>query len=717
MQRFLVAAVFVALAASAAVFPADVLAEDAAPAASGEAVVVTPPSASLPTDSGSVVASGGGSPVPDAPSGSGSGTPAAPLRARFVFQIPTYFVEKSDAERDAYACDPAQPLCKANLDLSPTFSGESASAWACELDFGMGTPTGEEDKCNPNVVTLTGASLTVRLRAWRKADPSAVWTRELAVTIGTASAASPPEGAGSGSSTGDAGTGASAPEGPGGVATGSGTDSGTGSADASGTGSVEGSSGSGAADSGSGADAGSGSFDVTGENLPPLAPVIVVQSGLDGQGRCTKADCVANFISSLDGSAYACSWDLGGGTFSSVSSIGSCNPSYAHFPAGSGYRVLLAVTDKSGASGSVFLDVINPFAVPSAASTTVMERTTVVSAAPVAFAPVARIALQGRLSASKWVEGKAAGCAVDEGTGCAFNFDGRGSSAADASAATYVWDWGFGSGATGSNPRDVRFPVGTWNVTLRVADAYGTSTDSWTVEVVAHTPARTVVMTGVVLETSFSAGSGAVAGALDAACGYLADGITWACAAPKVGFVPKTETFAAAPSAEPFSVRITAQGPWGAGRSFTGGTYACATKEAACSANFSAEVSGGKAAAWAWDFMGAAFTGANPPSREFSRGVTEVSATVTDAQGRTARDAVRVSVGPPPAAAKKASAKKATVPRAKPPAKEEAPKREIPVFSAEPQGPLAANAPLGWAALAASGASGLSWLLARRWGK
>ena len=692
-------------------------------------------------------------------------TPSAAqdARVRFAFQIPTYLVEKTDPERDAFTCDPAQPLCKLNLDLSPTFLGESASAWACDLDFGMGTPTGEETKCNPNVVTLTGGTLSVRLRAWRKAAPQETWSRELSVIVGaapsvaetpcvnsgaTAGSGSVENGASSSildpalSASGSSQTGAVSDGSP---AAGSGADVGSSPDDlAVDTGATSGSGTSGEFASG-GVDLGPS---MSGSEIPSdsaigtassgssasttgaaLSPAILVQSGLDGQGRCLKPDCAVNFASSLSGSSYACAWDLDGGTFSSASSSGSCNPSYAHFPTGSGYRVKLSVKAKSGASGSVIFDALNAFSSSVATNTvtTYVERVAESSPPPVpavAFPPVARIALQGRLTARFWAEGKSAGCTVASASGCTFNFDGRSSSAAQ--GASYAWNWGFGSGASGANPGAVRFPVGTWTVRLAVSDAYGTSIDVWSVEVAREAAPRVVAPTDAPPPpATLAAGSGSgesapvpdvrTTSSAPPRCGYLPDGVTWACAAPAPA---KT---APAPDAQVFSVRIEGQGVTGAGRSFTGGTYVCTTKEPSCSVNLAASVAGGKASTWSWEFPdGFAYVGPNPPARVFTRGEARVAVTAASADGRAARAEVRVVVGPP---APKKTVKKAVPKKASGGVSKNRASSDTGMqggasswtFSAEPQGPLEANAPLGWAALAASGASGISWLLARRW--
>ena len=52
-----------------------------------------------------------------------------------------------------------------------------------QRDTGMGAATGEEAKCNPAAVTLTGASVTVRMSAWRKSAPADVFYREISIKV------------------------------------------------------------------------------------------------------------------------------------------------------------------------------------------------------------------------------------------------------------------------------------------------------------------------------------------------------------------------------------------------------------------------------------------------------------------------------------------------------------------------------------------------------
>ncbi len=737
--------------------------------------------------------------------------------ASFAFQIPTYLVEKADASRAEYSCDHSERAeCRLNLDLSPTFGGESESAWACSVDFGMGAATGEEAKCNPAAVTLTGASVTVRMSAWRKSAPADVFYREISIKVsepsgsgvsasgtGTAIPATEPgseadtgavipppvpetpvanggdsgaggisqesgtgtfsggvipapepespesfSGAGiSGSgSVPDGGSGSAASEPAAGTGSASVPETGSGSspsvpaeagtgvsvpvADAEGSGSIdalpgEGSgssipvpdggnaSGSGAPQESSGSVLGTGAPVPTGSvsaaalSAPQLFPAVIVQSGLDALGVCKNEDCAVNFASSLSGSAYACSWDLGGGTFSSTSSSGSCNPSYARFPAGARSEVVLAVSRASdGAAGTARISVTNPFV------TRVTERVVTYSSSAYSasvFPPVAKISLQGAPSKNRWEEYKSAGCVAETASGCAFNFDGRTSSVAEASRAVFSWDFGSGRTYSGQNPGPVVFPEGAWRVRLAVSDPYGTSSDEWSVEVTRPAPA----------EKSAAASAGVSMSGAEAdwfARGYAAARREIAGSGAAVGTVPMPGS--AAPS-----VRVSAQGPHGAGRSFSGGAYRCETRENSCSANFLAELSGtGKALRWEWDFGAAGtFSGANPPAVEFPAGTTDFSVTAFFAGGASSSATGSVRVVPPAPAAKKAKAApkkkavKSSVPAAKGsvsiPSPAGTPAVSSPV-SPFPAG--AADAPVGWMALAASGASGLSWVLSRK---
>jgi hypothetical protein len=91
----------------------------------------------------------------------------------FTFQNPSYVTDKNPLLTE-FTCDITKSDCRVNFDLSSSFTGGfSLSQYNCSLDFGMGIPTGEEAKCNPNTVTFTGGyDYTVHFRIIQKTDPS-----------------------------------------------------------------------------------------------------------------------------------------------------------------------------------------------------------------------------------------------------------------------------------------------------------------------------------------------------------------------------------------------------------------------------------------------------------------------------------------------------------------------------------------------------------------
>jgi len=56
----------------------------------------------------------------------------------WVFQEPTYLLEKGTTGLTKYTCDPAQTECKINFDFTPNLpTEESAESYACLIDFGF----------------------------------------------------------------------------------------------------------------------------------------------------------------------------------------------------------------------------------------------------------------------------------------------------------------------------------------------------------------------------------------------------------------------------------------------------------------------------------------------------------------------------------------------------------------------------------------------------
>lgn len=103
----------------------------------------------------------------------------------FNFQQPSYVTDKNP-ELSEFTCDITKPDCKVNFDLSPSFTGSFVvSDFLCSLDFGMGAPTGEESKCNPNTVIFTGSyDYIVRFQIVSKADSTFFSERTLTIHSG-----------------------------------------------------------------------------------------------------------------------------------------------------------------------------------------------------------------------------------------------------------------------------------------------------------------------------------------------------------------------------------------------------------------------------------------------------------------------------------------------------------------------------------------------------
>ena len=102
-----------------------------------------------------------------------------------TFQQPSYVTDKNPLLSE-FTCDITKPECKVNFDLSSSFTGAfSSSDFLCSLDFGMGIPTGEEAKCNPNTVIFTGSyEYTVLFRIVSETDPAIFSERTIVVRSG-----------------------------------------------------------------------------------------------------------------------------------------------------------------------------------------------------------------------------------------------------------------------------------------------------------------------------------------------------------------------------------------------------------------------------------------------------------------------------------------------------------------------------------------------------
>lgn len=70
----------------------------------------------------------------------------------WIFQQPTYLLEKENLQIYSYNCDSSKDSCKVNFDFRTSIPSDSpATHFSCLIDFWFGI-TGEENKCNPNTV-------------------------------------------------------------------------------------------------------------------------------------------------------------------------------------------------------------------------------------------------------------------------------------------------------------------------------------------------------------------------------------------------------------------------------------------------------------------------------------------------------------------------------------------------------------------------------------
>lgn len=78
-----------------------------------------------------------------------------PFPTQFVFQSPTYLLEKDLANINTFNCDTTQTECRVNFNLNiDEGSGWKAigTKYVCQWDFWIWEVTGEEQKCNPNTI-------------------------------------------------------------------------------------------------------------------------------------------------------------------------------------------------------------------------------------------------------------------------------------------------------------------------------------------------------------------------------------------------------------------------------------------------------------------------------------------------------------------------------------------------------------------------------------
>jgi endonuclease YncB( thermonuclease family) len=88
----------------------------------------------------------------------------------WVFQQPTYLLEKDTPLLASYTCDTSKEACKVNFDFTSSVPTDAPSThYACLIDFWFWV-TGQENKCNPSTVEFPVGNWAVRLIVKRIAD-------------------------------------------------------------------------------------------------------------------------------------------------------------------------------------------------------------------------------------------------------------------------------------------------------------------------------------------------------------------------------------------------------------------------------------------------------------------------------------------------------------------------------------------------------------------
>nr|MDD3720266.1 thermonuclease family protein [Candidatus Gracilibacteria bacterium] len=271
------------------------------------------------------------------------------------FQNPSYLTDKNQI-LDIYNCDSSKTECKVNFDLRDTFGGYIGTDFACENTFPF--TTGEETNCNPNTIIFPTGTSEVRFKIYEVANPSNFKEKVINIVNTSIDSGLSQEGQNSfesGSTDTNSGTIDFTDTGSLDTISGSLTESG--SVDF-GSGNIDTSSGildgSGTTDSNSGSlselgtTSESGTFDnsinskiQSSLEIPDVE--IEIQSGLeliDGIYNCKNVECKLNlnlenlFTGTYSASNYACSWNFGSGTFTTIDTDKKCNPGYINYSTG-----------------------------------------------------------------------------------------------------------------------------------------------------------------------------------------------------------------------------------------------------------------------------------------------------------------------------------------------------------------------------------------------
>ncbi|MDA9128977.1 hypothetical protein N9J72_00675 [Candidatus Gracilibacteria bacterium] len=203
-------------------------------------------------------------------------------------QIPSYIEYSQD--HDVHICDGGRDECKVNFDLRSSFSDDFPERdYICEIDFGFGEITEQEERCNPNTIIFPKGEYSVTFRIFHE-DNMNIFSQKI-IQVQNINK----------------------------------DDSQVGLSNEGGAISVQ------AQDS---------IIHIDEEDLGTIhinTPKIIVQSGLKGTARyyqCLKERCKINLNYEKQHSNERCLWSFGEGVTSSSKTRERCNPGYVSYGKG-----------------------------------------------------------------------------------------------------------------------------------------------------------------------------------------------------------------------------------------------------------------------------------------------------------------------------------------------------------------------------------------------
>lgn len=200
-------------------------------------------------------------------------------KIEFEFQQPSYIEALSE---NIYVCENGRDECRVNLDFRSSFTeGFSESNYICELDFGFWYITGEENKCNPNTISIPKWEYEFKIKIYHE-DNRNIYSEKILEFQNIPQIVQT-----SGSSWSSSSVSTTRQE-------------------------VE-------------------------NTIYIFSPKIKIQSGLSGEGRylyCEKEECKINLNYSKNNSDERCFWDFANMEQSSISTHTRCNPWYVSITKG-----------------------------------------------------------------------------------------------------------------------------------------------------------------------------------------------------------------------------------------------------------------------------------------------------------------------------------------------------------------------------------------------